>query len=157
MRTDLSKWRNIESEKATFAPDGICWLRLRPFSEVEIIDQNGQSSMVVASATGEIRIRTKGQVTVKASSEGMIYHPHNPVITKRDEVFTNLDRLPHESGNVSAVTQALRLIELKNMHVRREEYNRQKQFMAEQRAIMDRIEMERANAPAPSNADSEPA
>jgi hypothetical protein len=67
---------------------------------------------------------------------GFVYVPERSVCAPDAEVFTNIDRMPNESGSVAAVTQALRQIRL----AERESLGRLRQEAAKVRAASKPVE-----------------
>lgn len=120
MNLDPNNWRLIKNGKAHSFPAGTINMRMRPGAEIQITS-GGVQFTAYASLDGTFRQKVAEDALVEVESDGYIYHPATTICERRDEVFTNLDRRPSESGSVYEVTKALRLLDLRQLEHRREQ------------------------------------
>lgn len=123
MKFNPLEWRPVHE---TFeAPSGVVQLRSSaPFGV--LVEAEGVEAATGYAAHHRLALPGPARVTVTASAPVFRKDQPSRVYRPEGEVFTNIDRMPHESGAVAEVTKAMRLMKL------------------EQRALMRQIREERA-------------
>ena len=125
MKLNPLEWNQVD--ETTFKAQGVLLLRSSsPFALS--IQTQGVEASVGADTFHAIPLTEASEVTLLGGT-AKVYRkvpPSRVVIGNADETFTNIDRLPQESGTVAEVTKALRLMKL------------------EERAMIRRIREERA-------------
>lgn len=144
----INNWSVAKNGEKTETAHGLVWLR-GPQGSKATIHAEGQVIHRVFPASGQIRTKVIGSAFVVLSEDGEVFRPFRTVCVKQPEVFTNMDRQPQESGSVLEVTKALRMLELRQMAIRREnrEYadtirREREAFMAERDAPAEQLEIE---------------
>nr|QJB21555.1 MAG: hypothetical protein [Microvirus sp.] len=128
MKFNPLEWSQVDGEKIEVGP-GIVQLRSAlPFSVVV-------QCLGTEAPTGfdtSHRLALPEAATLILQADRPVYKKDRPsrVVRMKGEKFTNIDRLPHESGTVAEVTKALRMLKL------------------EERAMIRRIREEREEAEA---------
>lgn len=128
MKFNPLEWSEVSGEKIESGP-GIVQLRSAlPFSVV--VQCLGTEAPTGFGTSHRIALPEAATLTLVATAA--VYKKDTPsrVVHMKGEKFTNIDRLPQESGTLAEVTKALRLLKL------------------EERAMMRRIRQERAEAEA---------
>lgn len=125
MKLNPLEWNQVD--ETTFKAQGVLLLRsAHPFALS--IQTQGMEVSVGPDTFHAIPLTEASEVTLVGGTARIFRKvpPSRVVIGDADETFTNIDRLPQESGTVAEVTKALRLMKL------------------EERAMIRRIREERA-------------
>lgn len=113
MKFNLFQWSEVKANEETQVESG--WLRVRS-SVVGALYLSAQGVETLVSRGSSWDVETGEAVTFRVETEGpgrVFYHvPRNAVHRPDGEVFTNIDRMPHESGSLLEVRRALRELEL---------------------------------------------
>lgn len=94
---------------------GIVRLRASaPFSVAVIA--HGVEASIGRAASHEFRLAEPATLLIEAEKGLKVFIKDTPsrVVTMKGEKFTNIDRMPHESGSLDAVTRAVRLLRLQD-------------------------------------------
>lgn len=143
-------WKVVKHGQ-TFEFAGRLLLRSKAQIAVTVTDTYGCEALAGIGHEVRAEFAQASQVTVEcldAEQDVFLYAPQNDVIVCSGEVFTNIDRMPMESGTMLEVKKALRELELKRRGV-----------LSEIRAERDAMKRERAAAKppeSPAKATSEP-
>ena len=147
MKHDLFAWQEVKINAPYEVPKGDLFLRLSAASPV-FIQAEGVESLLGVQTEFAVEISEAAQITVAAKSGVRAFVRVAPVTSyeHRGEVFTNIDRLPQESGMLADVTRARRQLELER-----------RQMMAEIRAEAAKVRAAMAPAKDAKAADAVPA
>jgi len=107
------EWQEINLGKEIEAPSGLLWLRgSSPFSV--FVQSFGMETVYSFQAVGKVAVAPGATFKVEASKPGRVFLKDAPrrVVKDHGESFTNIDRLPTESGPLQEVTRALRMLKL---------------------------------------------
>jgi len=127
---DPSVWTKIETGKYQLNTSGqlrlncdqsaVVWVKV---GDSEAIAAVGNTCNLKVSVGSEFKVVSKGSCYVLDRAKTLLPLPQDA------QIYTNVDRAPHESGNYDEVTRALRLMQMK-----------QKQFMDEIRSTRNYTE-----------------
>lgn len=123
MKFDPTEWMETDHGKETKFPVGKLWLRASQAVACYITTQGRE---ILAQTGTEIDITLTGEyaatfrVDAPKATRVFLYNPRNEPIEIVGEVYTNVDRLPHESGSYSEIQKALRLLDLRTMEMERQ-------------------------------------
>lgn len=110
MKINPLEWNQID--ETSFEADGLLLLRSsQPFALS--IEAFGVSVAVGAETSHRIPLPERSKVTIVGGS-AKVYRKEPPsrLVVSNEETFTNIDRLPQESGTMLEVTKAVRLMKL---------------------------------------------
>ena len=154
MKINPLEWSEVN--ETTFEAEGL--LQLRSAEPFAIAIETDGVEVVLGAAVGH-RVSLVGPSRVTLVGGGMrVYRKDTPsrVYRMTGEKFTNIDRLPQESGTVAEVTKALRMAKLEQramIREIREEHARNKAELAAARAKdVALMEPESDSAPVPASA-----
>lgn len=124
MRFDPSHWMEIQIGKKTLCPKGRLFLRATQEISVFVSDK-GREVLAASGRETDLTLQCpQGAafwVEGPKGSRAWIYNPSNqPISDVGEEIFTNLDRLAHESGSYQEIQRALRALDLRTMQMQRE-------------------------------------
>lgn len=148
MKFNPTDWKEVKANAQIQVP--ACLLQLRLTAPgVLFVTTEGVETLYGEGSAFRLSVPENSAYEVKLSG-GKVYQRDIPVRTFADtsEKFTNIDRLPQESGTVAEVTKAVRMFKI-------EERATVRRIMAA-RAEAETL-IERANALKPSAPASEPA
>ena len=114
---------------------------------VVFVEYRGVQAIAATGLDCNVRVPRDAIVTIKAKGMVFLETRHVPVYQPQGEVFTNVDRLPHESGSLDAVRSELRRFKLEQ----RSELMRLRAAAADLRALR-----EQDNGEKPKEAVKEP-
>lgn len=121
MKFDIFSWQEVQPNEENQARKGI--LRVRASAPVALYVQ-AEGYEVLAGVGLSHEVDLSEAVTWRAEApEGTRVFWQPPAVTTYvcdGEVYTNIDRMPHESGQVAEVTRALRMFELQRREALRE-------------------------------------
>lgn len=129
MKLDLFAWSEVEVGREVSAPAGRLWLKISAPGAVYVSSEGYEVLLghgVEFDATLREAFTFRVEVPGKTSVRAFVYAPSLPTFEASGEVFTNADRMVHESGTVLEVRKAMRA------------------FQLEQRAMLRDIKIERA-------------
>lgn len=113
MKFDPFNWHEVKPNEKTQSQKG--WLRVRCSSAAPLYIQ-AQGVEALAGVNTCFDVETSEKVTWHIDApEGVrvFYQGRTPTATKpQGETFTNIDRMPQESGMLAEVTKAMRAFEL---------------------------------------------
>lgn len=121
MKFDLFSWAEVKANEEIQTGKGI--LRVRASAPVALYVQ-AEGYEVLAGVGTSHEVDLSEAVTWRADApEGTRIFWQPPALTSHrceGEVFTNIERMPHESGQMQEVTRALRMFELERRQALRE-------------------------------------
>lgn len=124
MKFDIFAWKEATNGKGKIQGPR---LRVRASSAVALFlsghDADGVVHEVLAGVGTEFDLEAPGALTWRAEGKGarVFVHEVEPsAMTFAGEVFTNIDRMPDESGTVAEVLRAQRLFKLEQQQMLRE-------------------------------------
>lgn len=121
MKFDLFSWQEVNLNEEIQARKGV--LRVQSSATVALYVQ-AEGYEVLAGVGTSFSVDLSEAVTWRAEGpEGVRVFWQPPALTSfvcEGEVYTNIDRMPHESGQVAEVTRALRMFELQRREALRE-------------------------------------
>jgi len=127
MKFNPEEWQEVKSGEKIDVSQGRLRLRLTQESPVLVTSNSGVETLVSVDKEIDVEVTDSSYATFEnPKARGWVYVQPDNAYVPEGEVFTNADRMPHESGSVSEVTAALRL------------------FRLEQRAILNAAREERA-------------
>ena len=144
MKHDLFAWQEVKINAPHKVPKGHLFLRLSAASPV-FIQAEGVQSLLGVQTEFSVEISEAAQITVAAKTGTRAFVRVAPATSYEHygEVFTNIDRLPQESGMLADVTRARRQLELER-----------RQMMAEIRAEAAKVRAAMAPAKAAKAAEA---
>jgi hypothetical protein len=110
MKLNPLEWNQVD--ETTFQAQGLLLLRSsQPFAFT--VETFGMEVAVGPASYHEIPLPDAAKVTL-LGGKAKIYRKTPPprLVVSNEETFTNIDRLPHESGTMMEVTKALRLMRI---------------------------------------------
>lgn len=114
MKLNPLQWNEVTPNEEIQAPSGVLQLRgTAPFAVV--LAAHGVQTCQFVAAQAVISLPEASTFKVILSDPaGMVFLKDTPsrVVTMTGEKFTNIDRLPQESGTMLEVTRALRMLKL---------------------------------------------
>ena len=140
MKINPLEWSEVN--ETTFEAQGVLQLRSAdPFAIA--IETDGVEVVLGAASEHRVSLLWPSRVTL-VGGESRVYRRdiHSRVYRMTGEKFTNIDRLPQESGTVAEVTKALRLAKLEQramIREIREEHARNKAELAAARARAEEV------------------
>lgn len=117
MKLNPLEWNEVD--ETSFEADGLLLLRSsQPFALS--VEAFGVAVAVGAETAHRIPLPEKSKVTI-VGGKAKVYRKEPPsrLVVSNEETFTNIDRLPQESGTVEAVTRAHRLFKLEQRAIAR--------------------------------------
>lgn len=136
MKLDLFAWHEVKPSVEFASKPGRVWLKASAPVAVYITAQGyevlaGTGIEVDVSISETVTVRV--EPTIKGTVRVFWYAPHFPAHRGEGEVFTNPDRMVHESGSVAEVRRAMREMQLqqqamlRDMRIERAKLRRAKQ------------------------------
>lgn len=151
MKFDPFNWHEVKANEKVQARKG--WLRLRCSAAAPVfIEAEGHEVLLGVGTSFDVETSEAVNFRVEApkGTRVFMYRPFGTSVESEGEVFTNIDRMPQESGAVAEVTKALRLFKVQQNALLR-------QVRAERNALEAvKAKAEAASAPAPA-AEPDPA
>lgn len=121
MKFDPFVWKEENTNEEIEVGEG--WLRLRCSAPAALyVTAQGFEALVGYAPSFDLQLSEELTFRVEGP-DGLRVFRHVAVLTSvrpEGEVFTNIDRMPNESGNVSEVTRAMRMFELQRRAALRE-------------------------------------
>lgn len=157
MKINPLEWNEIN--ETTFSAQGLLLLRSsQPFALA--IETMGVEVAVGAETHHKIPLAEPSKVTV-VGGKAKVYRKAPPprLVVSNEETFTNIDRLPQESGTMQEVTKAVRLMKLEERAmIRRIREERQiAEMVIAQRKAREKAEQEEAEKVLEGGPQLEPA
>lgn len=123
MKFNPFNWQEVKTNEKIQAPKG--WLRLRASSACPLyITPTGFAHEVCAGVGSVFDLDLSGEVTYRLEApKGVrlfVFVADQTTALPAREVFTNIDRMPDESGNLLEVKRAVRAFQLEQRSVLRE-------------------------------------
>lgn len=118
MKFDPYCWLEVKPNEALEIPKGV--LRLRASAPVALYaSAQGYEVLVGYGATFEVEFAEAVKIRVDAAKGVRLfrYHPLSTTVHADGEVFTNIDRMPDESGSVAEVLRARRMFEFERRNM----------------------------------------
>lgn len=125
MKFDVFAWEEVKTNEEVEVQKGRLQLRLSTPCPVYFTAQ-GVEALIGFSASVDVEVSEEGTVNIHAPKGARaFYHRGFPSsVAAEGEVFTNIDRMPQESGMLAEVTRARRQLEIERrsmiMDIRRE-------------------------------------
>lgn len=122
MKLDLFSWNECEIAREIAAPAGRLWLKVSSPSAVFVSSQ-GYEVLLGYGTEFDATLREPFSFRVDSTSKGVrafVYGPALPTFEPSGEVFTNADRMIHESGTVLEVRKAMRAFQLEQRSMLRD-------------------------------------
>jgi hypothetical protein len=154
MKFNPNDWSEVKANETFKVP--ACNVRLRCTGEASVfVTTEGVESLQGVGQTFNFTVSAPSEIKVNIVKPGRVFMRDvvRRAFEDKSEVFTNIDRLPNESGPLQEVTRALRVLKL-------EERAMIRRIRAEREAAMqvidvdDKPDAEPAPAPAPAPAPS---
>lgn len=113
MKHDLFAWQEVKTNEKIEVQKGTLRLRLSAPAPV-YAEAEGVETLIGTKANYEVALSEPVSLTIAAAKgvRAFIYVPPATSCAPVGEVFTNIDRMPHESGMLADVTRARRQLEL---------------------------------------------
>lgn len=114
MKFDPFSWNEVKPNEKISVKKG--WLRLRLSAPCPLyVEAEGFEALVGVETAFDVELSEAVKFRVEAPKGVRVFH-HSPPGSiyepVEDEVYTNIDRMPDESGSVMEVRRALRELEL---------------------------------------------
>jgi len=113
MKINPLEWNEVPHDEEIQARSGVVFLRgSGPFSV--LLTSHGVTSVQFFASQGSLRLPPETSFKVIPAPGVTVYQKDPPrrVVRMTGEKFTNIDRLPQESGAMHEVTKALRMMKL---------------------------------------------
>lgn len=113
MKFDPLTWNEVSANETIQIGKGV--LRLRASAPVPVyIEIHGVEALADYGTNVEIEVSEAARAKVIAPKgvRVFVYTPLPTAVQAQGEVFTNIDRMPSESGPMAEVTRALRALEI---------------------------------------------
>lgn len=121
MKFDIFSWQEVKPNEEIQARKGV--LRVRASAPVALyVQADGYEVLAGVGLTHEVDL-SEAVIWRAEAPKGTRVFWQPPAVTSvrcEGEVYTNIDRMPHESGQVAEVTRALRMFELQRRQALRE-------------------------------------
>ncbi|AXH74964.1 MAG: hypothetical protein [Microviridae sp.] len=118
MKFNPFAWTEVNINEEVKAPQGELQLRVSAPSAIfitaeghEVLAGFGTSLTVTCSEEMTFRVETAKGV------RAFIYQPFVETFEPEGEVFSNADRMPHESGTMAEITKGLRMFKLEQREI----------------------------------------
>ncbi len=115
-------WREVKPNETFQAFQGLLRVRCAPGAAL-FLDCQGVEALVGFDTSFEVEISEEMTAKVTAfekQTRVFVFVPEQTSVVDSGEIFTNIDRMPHESGSVLEVRRALRELELEKRAAMRE-------------------------------------
>lgn len=156
MKFDPFAWAEVQPNEKTETGKGI--LRVRCSAPAPLyVEAEGYEVLAEVGTAFEIDLSEAVIWRVDAPKGARIFWMPPPLTSYRPqgEVYTNIDRMPHESGQLAEVTRALRMFEIERRSALREIRAEAAALHAAREAAQQPADPEPASEPA-SEVKSEP-
>lgn len=152
MKFDVFSWNEVKPNEKIQAPKG--WLRVRSSVPAPLyIEAEGFEALAGVSSSFDLEISEAATFRLDAPPGVRVFYHRTSGTTYEHsgEVFTNIDRMPDESGTVLEVRRALRELEIQRRSVLAEirAERRAAQFTPAPAPLEPALRLEPALAPAP--------
>lgn len=129
-------WREVPAGAEFEAPKGVTRVRCSAPGPL-FVSVAGVQALFGVGTEFEVELSEDGLAVVSAPKTVRVFvlEPERTAFRPEGEVFTNIDRLPSESGAVAEVTRALRQLELSRRAAIRDIRAAQEEVEAERRAV----------------------
>lgn len=121
MKFDPFSWTEVKTNEEIQHPKGRLLLRISQTCPLYITAQGVEA---LAGVSTEFEVDVSEEVTFRIdapkAARAFIFEAEPTSIEYDGEVFTNIDRMPSESGSVAEVTRALRMLEFNRRAMLRE-------------------------------------
>lgn len=121
MKFDPFVWDEVKTNEEIQRPKGKLQLRLSAPGAVYVTSQ-GYEALVGYGTSFDLDLAEPHSIRVEAGKgiRAFIYAPAPTTFVAVGEVFTNPDRLPHESGSMAEVLRARRMLEIERRAMMKE-------------------------------------
>lgn len=121
MKFDVFSWNEVPTNEATFFGKGHLRLRLSAPAPL-FLEAQGVEALAGVSEVFDLDLEEEVSFRIQAPEgvRAFLHVPEPTSVEASGEVFTNIDRMPHESGMVAEVTRARRQLELERRAMLRE-------------------------------------
>lgn len=121
MKFDPFQWHEVKANEEVQVAKG--WLRLRCSAEVAAyLSAEGHEALLGLGASFDAEVSEEMTLRVDAPEGARVFlhRPRGSAFEPDQEVYTNIDRMPSESGNLAEVNRAVRLFEMQRRAALRE-------------------------------------
>lgn len=121
MKFDPYSWQEFDNDQQVNAPKGR--LRVRCSQPAALyIEAQGYEALADYGTAFEIDVSeaVMWRIDGPEGTRAFVYRPRDTSTVAKGEVFTNIDRMPHESGQMVEVQRALRQFEIERRAALRE-------------------------------------
>jgi len=121
MKFSPLNWNEVSPNEKIEAPKG--WLRLRLSAPCSLyIEAQGYEALAGFGTTFDLELSEAVSFRAVGPKDTRVFHyePDPSTFTPKGEVYTNIDRMPDESGNLLEVRQGMRQLELMRRAVLRD-------------------------------------
>lgn len=142
MKLDPFAWSEVNPNEKVQAGKGI--LRVRCSTSAPLyVEAEGYEVLAEVGTSFEIDLSEAVTWRVEAPNGARIFWmpPSLTSHTPQGEVFTNIDRMPHESGQLAEVTRAMRMFELERRSVLKEIRSEAAALRAAREAVQQPVEL----------------
>lgn len=156
MKFDPTSWNEVKPNENHEALKG--WLRVRFSAPCPLyIETHGVEALVGVGTAFDVEVAEAFSWKVIASGDVRVFVFETPDTTHKCEgtVFTNIDRMPEESGSLLEVKKALRMFELQKRDMLREIRQERDRAVAATRAAQQAQDPVLETDPDPANADDQ--
>lgn len=121
MKFNPFNWLEFAPNETQKAPKG--WLRVRLSQEAALYVSQGKREALAGVASSfdlDLSAASSYRLEPRAKCRAFVYVPEPTSVVFEGEVYTNIDRMPQESGMLAEVTRGLRQLELARRETMRE-------------------------------------
>lgn len=139
MKFDPNCWQEVKSNEQIQIGKGVLRLRSSAPAPLYITTQGGHEALYAFDTSFDVELSEEVSFRIEGAkgTRVFLFKPLPTFCQPKGEVFTNIDRMTHESGQVLEVRKALRQLEIER-----------RSTLREIRAERDRVLAARALAPA---------
>jgi hypothetical protein len=156
MKFNMFSFKEVKANEKIPFRKGRLWLRLSAPAAL-YLESEGVEVLAGIAPEFDLDLAEPGAFTV-AGEDGLrvfLFVPDPTSVRASGEVFTNIDRLPDESGNLLEVTRARRAFEIERRAAISEIRSERRRLQDVQRSMQVRADPSAAPAPAPAQPPAE--
>lgn len=122
MRFDPNNWREVKPNEKVNVPQGVLRVCASDPGALYLETSEGVEALVGFGSAWDVETAEEMTFHVALPRGGRVFFfvPSASVVVQEGEVFTNIDRLPDESGSLAEVRRALRTLEMQRRDMLRE-------------------------------------
>jgi len=138
VKVNPSDWKQVPPNKWLQGPLGRLKLQLPQAQPIWVrLAEEGVEVIVTVDHSATVTFDAPFEFMFEGDRPGFVHAPHVEIYEHLDEVFTNEDMMPHESGHLAEVTSAMRQFKLLAL--------KEKAEIAQQMAILKATRKERTD------------